>query len=51
MSGLKESNMSNGEVLAVVNLNFTTKNPEPHNSPKFSGYYERFFYTLLVFEG
>jgi hypothetical protein len=37
MSGLKENNMSNGEVLAAVNK-FITKNPEPHNFPTFSGY-------------
>jgi hypothetical protein len=47
MSGLKENNMSHGEVLAAVN--FMTKNPEPHKFPYFTGYSTWFLYTLLVY--
>jgi hypothetical protein len=40
MSGLKENDMSNGEVLAAVNK-IHNQNPEPSKfSPKFSGYYK-----------
>jgi hypothetical protein len=49
MSGLKENNMSNGEILAAVN--FITKNPKPHKFSNFSGYSVWFLYTLLVFKG
>jgi hypothetical protein len=50
MPGLKENNISNGEVLAAVNK-FITKNLEPHNSQIFIGYSAWFLYTPFVFKG
>jgi hypothetical protein len=49
MVGLKENNMSNDEILAVVNK-FITKNPEPHKFPIFTCYSAWFLNTLLVFK-
>jgi hypothetical protein len=51
MSGLKENDMSNGEVLAAVNKIHNQKSRTLYISPKFSGYYKCFFYALLVFKG
>jgi hypothetical protein len=46
MSGLKENNMSNGEVLAVVKK-FITKIQNPINFPQVFRLLQWFFYTLF----
>jgi hypothetical protein len=50
MSGLKENDMSNGEVLAAVNKKFITKNPEPSNLSQVSPLPQKFFNTYLIFK-
>jgi hypothetical protein len=51
MSGLKENNMSNGEILAAVNTNSSLKIQNPINSQILQASPQGFLYTLLVFKG
>jgi hypothetical protein len=51
MSGVKENDMSNGEVLAAMNKNSSPKIQNPTNFPQVFQLLKWFFYTLLVFKG
>jgi hypothetical protein len=45
-----ENDMSNGEVLAVVNKHSQLKIQNPHKFPQVSRLLRSFFYTLFVFK-
>jgi hypothetical protein len=50
MPGLKENDMSNGEVLAAVNKKIHNQNPESSTFSQASRLLQNFFNTYLIFK-